>query len=51
MQSLILALYLVAMLLAWRDRRGAGVGCFAAALALSVIWLRHHMTDPLQLGF
>ncbi len=39
-----------AMLLAWRDRKAAGVVVFAVAAVLAAAWFNHHVTDPLQLG-
>ena len=39
-----------AMMFAVLGRRGVAIGLFALALAGSVVWLNHHMTDPLQIA-
>jgi hypothetical protein len=51
MTSLIFLLIACAMGLAWTGNRRAGGMVFALAALLSVIWLNHHMTDPLPLAF
>jgi hypothetical protein len=51
MTSLIFFLITCAMGLAWAGNRRASGMVFAAAALLSVAWLNHHMTDPLQLAF
>ncbi len=51
MTSLIFLLIACAMGLAWHGNRRAGGYVFALAALLSVAWLNHHMTDPLQLAF
>ena len=51
MTSLIFLLMACAMGLAWAGNRRAGGIVFALAALLSVAWLNHHMTDPLQLAF
>jgi hypothetical protein len=51
MTSLLFLLMAVAMLLAWRGNRHAGVAVFALAAVLSVAWFNHHVTDPLGLDF
>ena len=51
MTSLIFVLYFVAMALAWAGRRNAAMIAFAVSLVVSVAWLKHHMTNPLNLGF
>ena len=51
MTSLIFLLMACAMWLAWAGNRRAGGLVFAVAGLLSVVWLNHHMTDPLQLAF
>jgi Family of unknown function (DUF5993) len=51
MTSLIFLLLAGAMWLAWNGNRRAGGAIFAVAALLSLAWLNHHMTDPLQLAF
>jgi hypothetical protein len=51
MTSLIFLLVACAMWLAWAGNRRAGGLVFALAALLSVVWLNHHMTDPLHLAF
>ena len=51
MTSLIFLLIAFAMGLAWHGNRRVGGFLFAFAAVLSVAWLNHHMTDPLQLAF
>ena len=51
MTSLIFLLMACAIWLAWAGNRRAGGLVFALAALLSVVWLSHHMTDPLQLAF
>jgi len=51
MTSLIFLLVAGAMWLAWSGNRCAGGIVFAVAALLSVVWLNHHMTDPLHLAF
>jgi hypothetical protein len=51
MTSLIFLLIACAMWMAWRGNRRAGGIVFAVAALLSVAWLDHHITDPLQLAF
>ena len=51
MTSLLFLLLAIAMGLAWRGHRRAGVALFAIAALLSLAWLNHHMTDPLALDF
>jgi hypothetical protein len=49
--SLLFLLMAIAMLLAWRGDRRAGLAVFALAAVLSVAWFNHHLTDPLALDF
>jgi hypothetical protein len=49
--SFLFLLMAIAMLLAWRGNRRAGVAVFAVAAVLSVAWFNHHVTDPLALDF
>jgi uncharacterized protein DUF5993 len=51
MTSLLFLLMAIAMVLAWRGNRRAGVAVFALAALLSVAWFNHHVTDPLDLDF
>jgi Family of unknown function (DUF5993) len=51
MTSLIFLLIACAMGLAWKGNRRAGGIVFALAALLSVAWLNHHISDPLQLAF
>ena len=51
MTSLLFLLIALAMGLAWRGNRRAGVAVFALAAVLSVAWFNHHLTDPLKLDF
>jgi tryptophan-rich sensory protein len=51
MTSLLFLLMAIAMVLAWRGNRRAGVVVFALAALLSVAWFNYHVTDPLDLDF
>jgi hypothetical protein len=51
MTSFLFLLMTIAMLLAWRGNRRAGIAVFALATLLSVAWFNHHLTDPLALDF
>jgi hypothetical protein len=51
MTSLIFLLIACAMGLAWHGNRRAGGFVFALAAVLSLAWLSHHISDPLQLAF
>jgi len=51
MTSLIFLLIACAMHFAWLGNRRAGGIVFALAALLSVAWLNHHITTPLQLAF
>jgi hypothetical protein len=51
MTSLLFLLLSIAMGLAWRGHRRAGVALFALAALLSLVWLKHHLTDALALEF
>jgi len=51
MTSLIFLLVAGAPIAAPREPHSAGGIVFAVAALLSVVWLNHHMTDPLQLAF
>ena len=51
MTSLIFLIYLAAMGLAWHGRRQPAMLVFAVATVAAFAWLKHHMTDPLRLGF
>ena len=51
MTSFLFLLLAIAMGLAWRGDRRAGVAVFAVAAVLSVAWFNHHLTDPLKLDF
>jgi hypothetical protein len=51
MTTLIFLLLGIAMLAALTGYRGPSIGLFGLGLILSVVWLNHHMTDPLALAF
>jgi hypothetical protein len=51
MTALIFLLVGIAMIVAVAGRRRVAAGLFGASLVLSVVWLTHHMTDPLKLSF
>jgi hypothetical protein len=51
MTAAILLVGAFAMLSAVGGRRDFAVGLFAIALVASVLWLDHHMTEPLKLAF
>lgn len=51
MNSLLFLLIGVAMIIGWAGRWRLAAGVFAIAFVLSLAWLNHHITDPLQLGF
>jgi hypothetical protein len=51
MTSFLFLLLAIAMGLAWRGDRRAGIAVFAVAALLSVAWFNHHLTDPLKLDF
>ena len=51
MTSLLFLLLATAMGLAWHGYRRVGVAVFALAALLSLVWLNHHLTDPLNLDF
>ena len=51
MTSFLFLLLAIAMGLAWRGDRRAGVAVFVVAALLSVAWFNHHLTDPLKLDF
>ena len=40
----------IAMMFAVLGRRDIALALFTVALAGSVVWLSHHMTDPLQIA-
>jgi hypothetical protein len=50
MTSLIFLLTGIAMMTAAGGRRDVAIGLFAVCLIVSVVWLNHHMTDPLTLS-
>jgi Family of unknown function (DUF5993) len=49
--ALIFLLVAIAMMAAVGGQRGVAIGVFGVSLALSVVWLGHHMTDALKLSF
>ena len=49
MAALLFALFLVAMLLAWGNRKRSALVLFAVTLALSVYWFRFHATESLAI--
>jgi hypothetical protein len=49
--ALIFLLVAIAMMAALGGRRGVAGGLFGLSFLLSVVWLVHHMTDPLPLAF
>ena len=51
MTALIFLLVAIGMLSALGGRRGIASGMFGLSLVLSVMWLVHHVTDPLPLSF
>lgn len=51
MSALLFLLIGVALIIGWAGRWRLAVGVFAVAFVLSLIWLNHHITDPLALGF
>ncbi len=51
MTSVILLIAGIAMMLAVAGRPRGAVGLFVPCLVASVLWLLHHMTDPLPLAF
>lgn len=51
MSSLLFLLIGIAMIIGWAGRWRLAVGVFVLAFVLSLVWLNHHITDPLQLGF
>lgn len=51
MSSLLFLLIGLAMIIGWAGRRRLAMGGFIIAFVLSLIWLNHHMTDRLALGF
>jgi hypothetical protein len=48
---LIFLLLAIALMTALGGRRGLAGGLFGLSLVLSVVWLVHHMTQPLTLSF
>jgi hypothetical protein len=51
MTALLFLVIGVAMIAATSGRRDVAIGLFAVGFLVSVVWLRHHMTDPLTLSF
>ena len=51
MTALLFLVMGVAMLAATAGRRDIAIGVFGIAIIASILWLRHHMTDPLALAF
>lgn len=50
MIALLFTLFVLAMILAWRNYSKASYLVFAAALTLSVYWLDYHATTPLNIN-
>ncbi|MFI5000848.1 MAG: DUF5993 family protein [Reyranellales bacterium] len=51
MTALIFLVTGIAMMTAVSGRRGIAIGLFSVGLIAAVVWLNHHMTDPLALSF
>ena len=51
MTALLFLVIGVAMIAATLGRRDVAVGLVAIGVFVSVMWLRHHMTEPLALSF
>jgi hypothetical protein len=49
--ALIFLLVAIAMIVAVVGRPGIAGGLFGIGLILSVVWLVHHMTEPMKLSF
>lgn len=50
MMALLFLLYLVAAVLAVRDRKRPSLAVFTVALAVSLYWFWHHMSDPVTIA-
>jgi hypothetical protein len=50
MTALIFLVIGIAMMIAVAGRRDIAVSLFAIGLIASVLWLGHHMTDPITLS-
>lgn len=49
MIALLFALLLVAMLLAWGNRKRSALAVFAVTLLMSIYWFRFHATETLAI--
>jgi Family of unknown function (DUF5993) len=50
MTAVIFLVSAIAMMLAAAGRRSTAIGLFGLCLVVSVLWLEHHLTDPLALA-
>lgn len=50
MTAAIFLVIAIAMMIAAGGRRDVSIGLFAIALVVSIMWLDHHMSDPLTLA-
>jgi hypothetical protein len=50
MMALLFLLYFIAALLAVRNRQRPALAVFALALAASLYWFGHHLTDPVAIA-
>ena len=51
MTALLFLVIGIAMMAATVGRRDIAIGLFGIGVIVSVLWLQHHMTDPLVLAF
>jgi hypothetical protein len=50
MTAVIFLVVGIAMITAAAGRRGVAISLFSISLIAAVVWLNHHMTDPLTLS-